>query len=87
MLLWPYFSFVRPCSDSLVVIILTFLKVLLFLKMYLIWNHEILNFLETFRSHPGKSLKVYNKNILEYSQIARNGMESMILDTEGRSMN
>ena len=28
---------------------------------------------------------LYNKNILEYGQIARNGMESMIPDTEGRS--
>ena len=27
----------------------------------------------------------YNKNILEYGQIARNGTESMIPDTEGRS--
>ena len=33
--------------------------VLLFLKMYLIRNHEILNFLETFKFHPGKSLKVH----------------------------
>ena len=28
---------------------------------------------------------LYNKNILKYGQIARNGTESMILDTEGRS--
>ena len=28
---------------------------------------------------------LYNKNILEYGQIARNGTESMIPDTEGRS--
>ena len=28
---------------------------------------------------------LYNKNILKYGQIARNGMESMIPDTEGRS--
>ena len=28
---------------------------------------------------------VYDKNILEYGQIARNGTESMIPDTEGRS--
>ena len=27
----------------------------------------------------------YNKNILEYGQIARNGTESMIPDIEGRS--
>ena len=32
---------------------------LLFLRMNLIWKHEISNFLETFRSHPGKSLKVH----------------------------
>ena len=38
---------------------LVILKVLLFLRMYRIQNHEILNFLETFRSHPGKSLKVH----------------------------
>ena len=30
---------------------------------------------------------LYNKNILEYGQIARNGTESMIPDTEGRSSN
>ena len=30
---------------------------------------------------------LYNKNILEYGQIARNGTESMIPDTEGRSIN
>ena len=30
---------------------------------------------------------LYNKNILEYGQIARNGTESMIPDTEGRSRN
>ena len=29
---------------------------------------------------------LYNKNILEYGQIARNGTESMIPDTEGRSI-
>ena len=28
---------------------------------------------------------LYNKNILEYGQIARNWTESMIPDTEGRS--
>ena len=28
---------------------------------------------------------LYNKNILKYGQIARNGTESMIPDTEGRS--
>ena len=28
---------------------------------------------------------LYNKNILEYGQIARNGTESMIPHTEGRS--
>ena len=28
---------------------------------------------------------LYNKNILEYGQIARNGTESMIPDTEGCS--
>ena len=28
---------------------------------------------------------LYNKNILEYGQIARNGTESMIPDTEGHS--
>ena len=28
---------------------------------------------------------LYNKNILEYGQIARNGTESGIPDTEGRS--
>ena len=28
---------------------------------------------------------LYDKNILKYGQIARNGTESMILDTEGRS--
>ena len=28
---------------------------------------------------------LYNKNVLEYGQIARNGTESMIPDTEGRS--
>ena len=28
---------------------------------------------------------LYSKNILEYGQIARNGTESMIPDTEGRS--
>ena len=30
---------------------------------------------------------LYNKNILKYGQIARNGTESMIPDTEGRSIN
>ena len=30
---------------------------------------------------------LYNKNILKYGQIARNGTESMIPDTEGRSSN
>ena len=30
---------------------------------------------------------LYNKNILKYGQIARNGTESMIPDTEGRSTN
>ena len=29
---------------------------------------------------------LYNKNILKYGQIARNGTESMIPDTEGRSI-
>ena len=29
---------------------------------------------------------LYNKNILEYDHIARNGTESMISDTEGRSI-
>ena len=29
---------------------------------------------------------LYNKNILEYGQIARNGTESMIPDTEGCSI-
>ena len=28
---------------------------------------------------------LYNKNILKYGQIVRNGTESMIPDTEGRS--
>ena len=28
---------------------------------------------------------LYDKNILKYGQIARNGTESMIPDTEGRS--
>ena len=28
---------------------------------------------------------LYNKNILKYGRIARNGTESMIPDTEGRS--
>ena len=30
-------------------------------------------------------LYLYNKNILEYGQIARNGTESIIPDTEGYS--
>ena len=30
-----------------------------FLRMYLIRKPEILNFLETFSTHPGKSLKVH----------------------------
>ena len=29
---------------------------------------------------------LYNKNILKYGQITPNGTESMILDTEGRSI-
>ena len=29
---------------------------------------------------------LYNKNILKYGQIVRNGTESMIPDTEGRSI-
>ena len=32
-------------------------------------------------------MHLYNKNILEYGQIARNGTESVIPDTEGRSNN
>ena len=32
------------------------------------------------------SMYLYNKNILEYGQIARNVTESMISDTEGRSI-
>ena len=31
-------------------------------------------------------MHLYNKNILEYGQIARNGTESVIPDTEGRSI-
>ena len=30
-------------------------------------------------------MHLYNKNILEYGQIVRNGTESMIPDTEGHS--
>ena len=44
--------------------------------MYLIWNHEILNFLETFRSHPGKTLKVHFNLFL---RILANESEKKIL--------
>ena len=37
------------------------------------------------RGGQSESRTLYNKNILEYGHIARNGTESMIPDTEGRS--